>query len=385
MDRNRRLAASQKEKKRVCILTTVHPRDDTRVFFHEACALAERYETILLTADGKQNETVRGVSIRSVIPQPPKNRPERMLKATRIMFREALSLDADVYHFHDTELFPTALRLRRHGKTVIFDAHESIRDTILDRDYLPHWILCVLGKCLGALERYTAQRMDAVVTVTPFLKERYESWGCRTQLVCNFPEIDAFAAGNTAWSRRSCVACYAGVRNDRARGAYEMTEAAQLSGVPLRLFGRVTDTVRQELAAIDTKKIVDFAGTVERSTVIDALCTSQIGMVTEHCTGNARNAYCVKMFEYMAAGMAIVSSNIPLWERTIHENGCGLCVDPTKPEEIAGALEWLRDHPAEAERMGRAGRRAAEETYNWAVQKEALLALYNKLIGDRGS
>ena len=223
MDRNRRLAASRKEKKRVCILTTVHPRDDTRVFFHEACALAERYETILLTADGKQNETVRGVSIRSVIPRPPKNRPERMLKATRIMFREALSLDADVYHFHDTELFPTALRLRRHGKTVIFDAHESIRDTILDRDYLPRWILCVLGKCLGALERYTAQRMDAVVTVTPFLKERYEGWGCRTQLVCNFPEIDAFAAGDTAWSRRSCVACYAGVRNDRARGAYEMT------------------------------------------------------------------------------------------------------------------------------------------------------------------
>ena len=28
------------------------------------------------------------------------------------------------------------------------------------------------------------------------------------------------------------------------------------------------------------------------------------GMVTEHCTGNAQNAYCVKMFEYMAAGMA---------------------------------------------------------------------------------
>ena len=163
-----------------------------------------------------------------------------------------------------------------------------------------------------------------------------------------------------------------------------MTEAAQLSGVPLRLFGRVTDAVRQELAAIDTKRLVDFAGTVERSMVIDALCTSQIGMVTEHCTGNAQNAYCVKMFEYMAAGMAIVSSNIPLWERTIHENGCGLCVDPTKPEEIAGALEWLRDHPAEAERMGRAGRRAAQETYNWAVQKEALFALYNKLMGEKG-
>lgn len=385
MDRNQRPAASQNEKKRVCILTTVHPRDDTRVFFHEACALAEKYETILLTADGKPDETIRGVLIHSVVSQPPKNRPERMLKATRIMLREALALDADVYHFHDTELFPTALRLKRREKTVIFDAHESICDTILDRDYLPRWALRILGKCLGALESYTARRVDAVITVTPFLKERYESWGCPTQLVCNFPEIDAFAAGNTAWSRRSCVACYAGARNDYARGAYEMTEAAQLSGVPLRLFGRVTDAVRQELAAIDTKKLVELVGTVERSAVIDALCSAQIGMVTEHCTGNARNAYCVKMFEYMAAGMAIVSSDIPLWERIVRESGCGLCVDPTRPEEIAGALAWLRDNPTEAERMGRAGRKAAEETYNWAVQKAALFALYNKLTGEKES
>ena len=48
------------------------------------------------------------------------------------------------------------------------------------------------------------------------------------------------------------------------------------------------------------------------------------------------------------------------------------------PEEIAKAIQFIVAHPAEAEQMGKKGRRAVEERYNWGVEEKKLLGLYGK-------
>jgi len=40
----------------------------------------------------------------------------------------------------------------------------------------------------------------------------------------------------------------------------------------------------------------------------------------------------------------------------------------------------LVEHPAEAEQMGKNGRGAVEERYNWGREEEKLLQLYSELI-----
>jgi len=50
------------------------------------------------------------------------------------------------------------------------------------------------------------------------------------------------------------------------------------------------------------------------------------------------------------------------------------------PEEIAEAIQFIVEHPAEAEQMGKNGRRAVEERYNWRMEEEKLLALYQELL-----
>lgn len=42
---------------------------------------------------------------------------------------------------------------------------------------------------------------------------------------------------------------------------------------------------------------------------------------------------------------------------------CGICIDPLDPEEIAEAIQSIVEHSAEAEYMGKNGRRAVEERY----------------------
>lgn len=64
----------------------------------------------------------------------------------------------------------------------------------------------------------------------------------------------------------------------------------------------------------------------------------------------------------------------------MEEEQCGLCADPSKPEEIAEIIQFIVEHPAEAEQMGKNGRRAVEERYNWAMEEKKLLGLYENLL-----
>jgi glycosyltransferase involved in cell wall biosynthesis len=68
-----------------------------------------------------------------------------------------------------------------------------------------------------------------------------------------------------------------------------------------------------------------------------------------------------------------------LWRRIIDDSGCGILVDPLDPREIAAAIQWVFEHPGEAEEMGKRGRAAVMETYNWEQESVQLLALYKEL------
>lgn len=83
-----------------------------------------------------------------------------------------------------------------------------------------------------------------------------------------------------------------------------------------------------------------------------------------------------KMFEYMSAGLPVIASNFPLWKEIIEGNQCGICVNPLEPKEIAAAIDWLTQNPEAAEQMGKNGRKAVEEKYNWQNEEEKLINLY---------
>ena len=86
-----------------------------------------------------------------------------------------------------------------------------------------------------------------------------------------------------------------------------------------------------------------------------------------------------KIFEYMGAGLPVIASDFPLWRRIIGDAGCGIFVDPTSPEQIAKAIQYVLTHPFEAELMGRRGRDAVVERFNWKTEATKLVSLYKEL------
>jgi glycosyltransferase involved in cell wall biosynthesis len=357
-------------------LTSAHPRQDTRIFIKQCRSLAaDGYDVTLVVADGEGDEYREGVKIVDVGYLP--GRLNRILKTAQRVFRKAVALDADLYHFHDPELIPAGVKLKRSGKKVVFDSHEDVPKQLLSKPYLGTRSLRVLAKAFSVYERYACRRFDGIVAATPLIRDKFRAFHPRVIDINNFPILDELNS-EVPWTEKRDEVCYVGGIG-AIRGIREIVLANGLlrSSARLNLVGEFSeDAVAAEVKAYAGWSRVNEFGILDRIGVRDILGRSVAGLVTFHPLPNHLDAQPNKMFEYMSAGIPVIASNFSLWREIIENNECGLCVDPLDPKAISAAMDYLVFNPDIACRMGEQGRRAVMEKYNWSVEEKKLLDFY---------
>ena len=178
--------------KRVCHLTSVHSSDDTRVFHKECVSLARAGYDVTLVAPGESREEL-GVHIVGVGEKPVGTLNRLTSPFAKHAYEAALALDCELYHLHDPELLPYALKLKRHGKTVIFDSHEFYSLLIQEKGYIPGFLKKPASRIYGALEAGVFKKLDAVIIpCTSFGKNPFEKCAKRTVIVVNLPVAGRF-------------------------------------------------------------------------------------------------------------------------------------------------------------------------------------------------
>ena len=74
-----------------------------------------------------------------------------------------------------------------------------------------------------------------------------------------------------------------------------------------------------------------------------------------------------KLFEYMAAGRAIVASRLGSIARVLADGETGMLIEPGDGVALRATLIRLADHPEERLRLGRNARTEAERSYTWTA------------------
>jgi glycosyltransferase involved in cell wall biosynthesis len=95
-------------------------------------------------------------------------------------------------------------------------------------------------------------------------------------------------------------------------------------------------------------------------------------------TGNGR-----KFFTYMQAGLPIIGPEFAEVGQAVAKTDCGRLVDTTDTEIISDAISELLDAPNQRTEMGKRGRRAVEEQFNWNIEKRKLITAYRQCVNGR--
>lgn len=363
---------------RVCHLSSVHRQEDPRIFHKECCSLSNAGYEVYLITKGKTYDK-KGVHIIG-IESAGETRLKRMLGTTKNLYKKAVELNADVYHAHDPELLPVLMKLKRRGKTVIFDSHENTIATIDERTYWPKTIRKIVRVFYDKYQTHVCRRVDAVVTATPNITDYFKSLGCKRVIdLCNFPALEPFNPPD--YSSRTLVFAGGISRQWNHESIIEALE--EIEDVHYQLCGFGDSAYIDLLQEKEGWKKVNYLGMIPFEQVAIALQQSSVGMAlltpggnTDWENGNMANT---KIFEEMMAGLPVICTGFTRWKEFIEKYECGICVNPKDKQQISEAITELINDPAKAEIMGHNSRKAVEEVFNWGHEEGKLINLYSEI------
>lgn len=299
---------------------------------------------------------------------------------------------AEVYHGHDLYGLPAALAARyRHGDTgaVVYDSHELFMEagSTASQSRLARSIL-------ARLERRWLREADALITVNESIAAELRRRYGRSDAVIirNTPPRQAWPDPRPDHLQRVAgipdgapvVLYHGGFRRDR--GLETLAEAmldpriARAHLVYLG-FGPLTASLGELVAEPRFGGRLHVLPGVEPKDLLGWVASADVSaMPNQPATLNELYSSPNKLYESISVGTPVVSSDFPERRRIVVDDPDGplgaLC-DPTDARDLARALADVIDlDPAAADDLRRRCHRAAWMRWNWELQANRLLALY---------
>lgn len=240
-------------------------------------------------------------------------------------------------------------------------------------------------------ESFVLPRFDHIFTVSEELKKlvsrKYAIQTKRISVLCNYPQNSYLESvpkiqNRTYIKKKSSIKLVFAGEISKNRGLQDII--ASLCIIPedvrpnLTIIGEGSylDVLRNDVRRLNLDNYVVFTPLLPPEALPDKLSQFDIGVCSYRINEQTQHTMPGKLFEYMAAGLAILSSERKPVKRIVDETKCGLIYNSTKPQVIAHAILELTADYQKLLNMGLRAQTAIFERYNSTANLNVLESVF---------
>ncbi|MGQ0702381.1 MAG: glycosyltransferase family 4 protein [Gemmatimonadales bacterium] len=309
-----------------------------------------------------------------------------------LLRRITVSDRIEVIIVRDLPLAPAALWASGGRCPVILDMAENYPAMISDiwTDGRARFLDVVVRnpRLVALIERFTIRRVAHIFTVVEESRLRLLQLGVSEEhvsVLSNTPSLDRVRPLAPRLAGEPLRLVYLGLM-EWHRGVATLLQAARrlsTSGVQFRLDlvgdGRDYEQFRDYALqlGLDGNQVI-FHGRLPHDKAIRLVESAHVGVVPHLATASWNTTIPNKLFDYMAAGLAVVSSDAKPAARIITETEAGVVFRSGDERDLADQLS----HMVALEpwdRCRRAGQAAIRSRYNWEVDSNELLTVVHRI------
>ena len=147
--------------------------------------------------------------------------------------------------------------------------------------------------------------------------------------------------------------------------------------------GQTRPSVAEKIKKGGLEQSIIMTGAIPHSRVPEIVSIADVAVVPSApvSAGGGGTGTPLKLFEYMAAGKAIVATALNEAAEVIQDNHNGMLVEAGDANKFAESILKLIDHPRERNRLGQNARAQAVKQYSWEYYTKRLQEIYFGVVG----
>lgn len=280
-----------------------------------------------------------------------------------LLLRKLYSETQTVLFLRHIKLADFVLKLRKFlNIPVIFEVHEIFHLSTLNKRK---------REKIRELEYRVYNKADAIVCISQSIKKYLANTGMRQEFVHVIHDAvkkEWFNIKNRASS--GSYICYTGnlypwkgIDTLISAMKYLPDETLVIVGGGNRL-----DELKNMAKTVGVANRVKFIGAVSHSSVAEYLSQAKIAVLPNISDGPSQFSSPLKLFEYMACGLPIVASDLPVFREILIDKNNAVLFEPGNPKALAMRIKELTANPELAARLASTARKKAE---NYTYEKRA--------------
>jgi glycosyltransferase involved in cell wall biosynthesis len=353
---------------RFLIVTCAHHGEDARIVHRQARSLlaAGHHVTLVSPAPGRTDVDPPGL-VRVAIPRAEGRRRLHAWRAARAAVRARVG-EADLLLFHDPELV-VALARRRWGVPVVWDIHEDYLAHVDDALWIPALLKPLMRVPVRLIEWWAKRRCHLLLA-----EEGYTRRIGPYPVVPNSTWVPDTAA--PAGTDEPARVVYVG-RVSVDRGLDELIELGSLlrGRAVVEIVGGADAEVRERLQAAHDAGLVRWSGFLPNPEAMARLAGALAGLSLLHDVPNYTVSRPTKLLEYLAHGLPVVTTALPLAAQMVIGSNAGAVVrfDHAAADAAVVIDRWIADR-ALVQQMGAAGHSYVLVHQSWQADSQQFVA-----------